>query len=90
MEITQVRVFPVGEERLKAYATIVFDDCFLVRDLRVIHGKKGLFVAMPNRRTKEGGYRDLAHPITQDLRERIERVVLDTYAQVKDTRKSVT
>ena len=85
MEITQVRVFPVGEERLKAYATIVFDDCFLVRDLRVIHGKKGLFVAMPNRRTKEGGYRDLAHPITHDLRERIERVVLDTYAQVKDT-----
>lgn len=88
MEVTQVRVSPVGEDRLRAYATIVLDDCFLVRNLRVIHGKKGLFVAMPNRRTKEGSYRDLAHPITKDLRERIERAVLEAYEQVKESRGS--
>jgi stage V sporulation protein G len=83
MEVTQVRVFPVGEERLKAYATIVLDDCFLVRNLRLIQGKKGLFVAMPNRRTKEGSYRDVAHPITRDLRERIERAVIEAYEQLR-------
>lgn len=83
MEVTQVRVFPVEEERLKAYATIVLDDCFLVRNLRLIQGKRGLFVAMPNRRTKEGSYRDVAHPITRDLRERIERAVIEAYEQIQ-------
>jgi len=59
MEITEVRVFPVSEERLKAYVTITFDNCFVVRDLKVINGNTGLFVAMPAKRRKDGPSRTL-------------------------------
>jgi len=79
MEVTEVRVFPVEEERLKAYATITFDGCFLVRDLKVIMGNKGLFVAMPSKRRKDGTYQDTAHPLNQDTRRTIEEAVLGEY-----------
>ena len=85
MKVTDVRVFPVQEDRLKAYASIVLDDCFVVRSLRVIRGKRGLFVAMPSRRTKDGKYRDLAHPVQQEFREQIERVVLEAYSQAPNS-----
>ena len=58
MEITEVRVFPVNEERLKAYVTITLDACFVVRDLKVINGNTGLFVAMPAKRRKDGTFKD--------------------------------
>jgi stage V sporulation protein G len=83
MEITEVRVFPVGvaEPKLKAYATITLDHCFVVRDLKIIEGTSGLFVAMPSKRRKDGTYRDVAHPLNVDMRARLERSVLDEYAR---------
>ncbi|NIO03844.1 MAG: septation regulator SpoVG [Proteobacteria bacterium] len=79
MEITEVRVFPVSEEKLKAYVTITFDDCFVVRDLKVIHGNNGLFVAMPSKKRKDGSFRDTAHPLNNETREMIESRVLSEY-----------
>jgi stage V sporulation protein G len=80
MEITEVRVFPVSsEERLKAYATITIDNAFLVRDLRVISGNTGLFVAMPSRKMKDGSFKDIAHPLNSATRMMIEARVLAEY-----------
>src|SRR5512141_543242 len=79
MEITEVRVFPVSEEKLKAYVTITLDHCFVVRDLKVIHGNTGLFVAMPAKRRKDGTFKDIAHPLNSETRERMERVILAEY-----------
>lgn len=79
MEITEVRVFPVNEDKLKAYATITFDDCFVIRDLKVIHGNSGLFVAMPSKKRKDGSFKDVAHPLNNAFRSKIEQKVLDAY-----------
>ncbi len=80
MEITEVRVFPVSnEERLKAYATITIDNVFLVRDLRIINGNNGLFVAMPSRKMKDGTFKDIAHPLNGETRQAIESKVLAEY-----------
>lgn len=79
MEITEVRVFPVNEDKLKAYATITFDHCFVVRDLKVIQGNNGLFVAMPSKKRKDGTFKDTAHPLNTQTRELIEAKVLDEY-----------
>jgi len=79
MEITEVRVFPVQEEKLKAYVTITLDGCFVVRDLKVIHGATGLFVAMPAKRRKDGSFKDIAHPLNSQTREQMERVILAEY-----------
>jgi stage V sporulation protein G len=80
MEITEVKVFPVqNDERLKAYATIIFDDCFIVRDLKIIKGNEGLFVAMPSKKRKDGTYRDTAHPLNNETRSMIEKAVLTEY-----------
>lgn len=79
MDITDVRVFPVEEEKLKAYVTITLDNCFVIRDLKVIHGNTGLFIAMPAKRRKDGTYKDIAHPLNADTRERMEKVILAEY-----------
>lgn len=83
MDVTEVRVFPVEEERLKAYATITLDHCFLVRDLKIIQGNKGLFVAMPSKKRKDGTYQDTAHPLNRDTRRMIEDAVLGEYERVR-------
>ena len=83
MEITQVKVFPVEEERLKAYVSIVLDDCFLVSDLKVIQGPNGVFVSMPSKRKKNGEFKDIAHPLNRETRERMERRILSEYERVK-------
>jgi len=83
MDVTEVRVFPVEEERLKAYATITLDHCFLVRDLKIIHGNKGLFVAMPSKKRKDGTYQDTAHPLNRDTRRMIEDAVLGEYERLR-------
>jgi stage V sporulation protein G len=82
MQITEVRVFPVDEEKLKAYASIVLDACFIVNDLKIIEGKRGLFISMPSRRRKRGGYRDVAHPLNNETRRLIEEHVLAEYQRV--------
>lgn len=79
MEVTEVRIFPVQEDRLKAYVAITFDNCFVVRDLKVINGNNGLFVAMPSKKRKDGTYRDTAHPLDQQTRQMIEGKVLEEY-----------
>jgi stage V sporulation protein G len=80
MKITEVKVYPAKENgKLKAYATVVFDDSFIVRDLKIIQGNKGLFVSMPSRRRKDGSYRDIAHPINPDMRRLIEESVLKEF-----------
>ena len=79
MDVTEVRIFPVQEDRLKAYVTITFDHCFVVRDLKVINGNNGLFVAMPSKKRKDGTYRDTAHPLDNKTRQMIESKVLSEY-----------
>lgn len=79
MEITEVKVFPVNEDRLKAYVTITIDNCFVIRDLKVIHGNGGLFVAMPSKKRKDGQFKDIAHPLNQETRQHIEQKVFDAY-----------
>ena len=79
MEITEVRVTLKNEEKLKAFASITFDDEFVVRGLKVINGSQGYFVSMPSRRKKDGTFQDLAHPINNELRKKIEDRVLDEF-----------
>ena len=79
MEITEVKVFPVEEDKLKAYVTITLDHCFIIRDLKVISGNTGLFIAMPAKRRKDGSYKDIAHPLNADTRDRLEKAVLAEY-----------
>ncbi len=79
MEVTEVKIYPVNEDRLKAYASITFDNCFIVRDLKVIKGNNGLFVAMPSKKRKDGSYRDTAHPLNNETRQMIESKVLEEY-----------
>ncbi len=79
MEITEVRVYPVNEEKVKAYVAITFDDCFIVRDIKVISGVNGLFVAMPSKKRKDGTFKDMAHPLNNETRKMIEIKVLGEY-----------
>ncbi|HTR03277.1 MAG TPA: septation regulator SpoVG [Thermoanaerobaculia bacterium] len=83
MNITQVKVFPVQEEKLKAYVSIVIDGCFLVSDLKIIQGPNGLFISMPSKRKKNGEFKDVAHPLNRETRELLEKHVLGEYERVK-------
>ncbi len=84
MKITEVKVFPAKENgRLKAYATIVFDNDFIVRDLKVIEGNKGLFVSMPSRRRKDGSFRNIVHPLNAETRSIIEQNIIAEYERVE-------
>lgn len=84
MEITEVKVYPVRkqDDKLKAFVTIVLDDCFVIRDLKVINGNNGLFVAMPSRKKNDGTYADIAHPLNSSMRSRMEEVVLGEYNRI--------
>jgi len=82
MEITEIVVYPVNEDKLKAYVTLTFDNCFVVRDLKIIKAQKGYFVAMPNKKRKDGVIRDIAHPLNQEMRNYIEETVLEKYQEV--------
>ncbi len=79
MEVTEVRVFPVNEEKLRAYVTITLDHCFVVRDVKVIQGANGLFVSMPSKKRKDGTYKDIAHPINHETRRMIEEKIIAQY-----------
>ncbi len=85
MQITEVRLKKLdGTGRMKAYASVTFDEQFVVHDMRVVEGQKGLFVAMPSRRLTNGDYRDIAHPITVETREMIQTTVLNIYQEAED------
>ena len=82
MEVTEIRVFPVDEDKLRAYVTITFDHCFVVRDLKIIRGTSGLFVSMPSKRRKDGTYKDIAHPLNNETRRMIEEKIISQYEKV--------
>ena len=89
MEITDVRVFPVDEEKLKAFVSIIIDDCFVVSDIKVISGTNGLFISMPSKRRKNGTFRDIAHPLNSETRKRIEDKVLARYREAVASKNQV-
>lgn len=82
MQITDVRVRKVAKEgKLKAVVSITFDDEFVIHDIKVIEGEKGLFIAMPSKKAMDGEYRDIAHPINSGTRDRIQSTILEKYKQ---------
>ena len=83
MNITDVRVRKVAKEgKMKAVVSVTIDDEFVVHDIKVIEGEKGLFIAMPSRKATDGEYRDIAHPNNSVTRERIQNIILDKYQEV--------
>ena len=85
MEITDIRIKKVASEgKMKAVASVTFDNAFAVQDVKVIEGPEKLFVAMPSRRTPDGEYRDIAHPINSDMRNMLESKVLAAYDAIED------
>ena len=80
MQITDIRVRKVAKEgKMKAVVSITIDEEFVVHDIKEIEGEKGLFIAMPSRKTADGEYRDIAHPINSETRDRIQRMILERY-----------
>ena len=88
MEITDVKVFPVNEEKLKAFVSIVIDDCFMVNDIKIISGREGRFISMPSRRKKGGEFKDVAHPLNNETRRKMEQRILSEYDRVRGVRAS--
>ena len=86
MKITDVRVRIVKKDdsKLKAVASVTFDDCFVIHDIKIIEGSDGPFIAMPSRKTNDGEYKDIAHPIKQETREKIIKAILAAYAEEKN------
>jgi stage V sporulation protein G len=82
MEITEVRVFTVREDKLKAFVSIVIDDCFMVNDIKVIQGSESRFISMPSRRKRNGEFKDVAHPLDNDTRSELESRILAEYDRV--------
>ncbi len=83
MQVTDVRVRKITKEgKMKAIISITLDDEFVIHDIKVIEGEQGLFIAMPSRRTAEGEYRDIAHPINSETREKIQDIILKKYQLV--------
>ena len=83
MQITDVRVRKVAKEgKLKAVVSITMDEEFVVHDIKVIEGEKGLFIAMPSKKAVDGEYRDSAHPINSETREKIQSIILENYEKV--------
>jgi stage V sporulation protein G len=82
MEISDVKVFPVQEEKLKAFVSVIFDRCFMVNDIKVIQGKDGLFISMPSRRKRNGEFKDIAHPLNNETRRWLEDRILAEYRRL--------
>lgn len=85
MKITSVNVRKIEKEgsRMKGIASVLLDDSFAVHDIRIIEGDNGLFIAMPSRKTAAGGYRDIAHPINQEVRTLFEQEILKAYNEAE-------
>lgn len=86
MEITDVRIRKVNKEgKMKAIVSVTFNDEFVVHDIKVIEGDKGLFIAMPSRKTSDGEFRDIAHPINSSTRDKIQSIILNKYQEEAKT-----
>jgi len=79
MNISDVKIFPVGEDRLKAYVTVVVENAFVLRELKVIRGNRGLFVAMPSKKGRDGTFKDICHPLNQETRDYFEKTIIAAY-----------
>jgi stage V sporulation protein G len=79
MKITDIRIFPVDEPKLKAFVSIIFEHCFIVSDIKVIEGNKGLFLSMPSKKRRDGTFKDIAHPLNAETRKMIEDDVIAAY-----------
>ncbi|MFQ5767261.1 MAG: septation regulator SpoVG [Acidobacteriota bacterium] len=79
MDVTDVRVFPVNQDKLRAFVSIVLDRCFLIADIKIIHGNNGLFVSMPSKRRRDGTFRDVAHPLNHETRKMLEDRIIGEY-----------
>ena len=85
MQVTDVRIRKITKEgKMKAVVSITLDDEFVIHDIEVIEGEKGLFIAMPSRRAGDGEYRDIAHPINSETREKVQNIILEKYSEVLD------
>lgn len=85
MQITDVRVRKIANDgKMKAIVSVTFDNEFVVHDIKVIDGQNGLFIAMPSRKTPDGEFKDIAHPINTETREKIQAAILAEYEQVKN------
>ena len=83
MQVTDVRVRKIAKEgKMKAVVSITLDEEFVVHDIKVIEGDKGLFIAMPSRRAGDGEYRDIAHPINSETRGRLQQIILEQYSKI--------
>ena len=91
MKITSVNVRKIEKEgsRMKGIASVVIDDCFAIKDIRIIEGEKGLFIAMPSRKYPNGEYRDVAHPINAETRAMFEDAIIEEYNNTSDVTDSV-
>ena len=81
MKITDIRIHLMGEDRLKAFASVTFDDCFVVRNMKIVEGSKGVFLCMPSRKMQDGSHKDVVHPIHQEFRQYLEETVLKAYEE---------
>ncbi len=81
MKITEIRIHLMGEDRLKAFASATFDDSFVVRNMKVVEGTKGVFLCMPSRKLPDGTHKDMVHPVNQEFREYLEESILKAYQQ---------
>lgn len=92
MEITSVNVRRIEKEgsRMKGIASVLIDDSFAVHDIRIIEGEKGLFIAMPSKKTPSGDYRDIAHPINPEVREMFETTILEAYEKAEEPTETVS
>lgn len=80
MQVTNVQIRKVvAEDKLKAYAAVTFDDCFVIHNVKIIERSKGLFVAMPSRKTKTGEYKDIAHPVTPEFRQLLQEKIMEAF-----------
>lgn len=79
MEITEVKIYPVGEEKLQAFVSIVLDHCFRITDIKIIDSGTGRFLSMPSKRRKDGSYRDIAHPLNSKTRKLVETTIFEHY-----------
>ncbi|NLL12221.1 MAG: septation regulator SpoVG [Fibrobacter sp.] len=91
MEITEVRIALINESKLRAFVSITFDNCFVVRGIKVIQGPEGLFVSMPSRRTSRGTFQDIAHPIREEMRLKMDKLILEAFqAELRNRGISLT
>jgi stage V sporulation protein G len=82
MKITDIRIFPVDEPKLKAFVSIIFDHCFIISDIKVIEGNSGLFLSMPSKKRRDGTFKDIAHPLNSETRKMMEDSVIAAYKDV--------